>query len=534
MREIYLYDTTLRDGAQTRGVSFSLQDKLKVTELLDEIGIHFIEGGWPGSNPKDTEFFQIMKNKKLKNATLVAFGSTRRASHKPEDDPVLKALVEAETKQVSIFCKGWDFHVKEALKISLEQNLELIYDSIQYLKRYAPRVALGVEHFYDGFKANPEYVLKIIKAAVDAGAVYVGTADTNGGCLPDEIASILTEVKKHYDIDYSIHAHNDCGLALINTMKAVECGAKYVHGTINGIGERCGMADLCVLIPNLKLKMGIDCISDESLKRLKEVSTVVAELSNFSPSQYTPYVGANAFYHKAGVHMDAMMKNVKAYDHIEPELVGNTYTTAVSELSGRANIIFLAKRWGIDISKDDPKIPELLNFVKSQEEFGFQFEGAEASQFILFKQRLQGFMNPIEVDEFNFSMKKAEPGKSALDESITPKVEVHVQMKVQGQPEEVTLTQGKGPLEALGVAIREGVDRHYRGIAQSVQTTDIKIRVLDYVQKTSIHKLRIWLQLMDLESGEVFNTVGASHDIYTAFIKAYRDGLCYKILKSYS
>ncbi len=531
IKDLKLFDTTIRDGAQAEGVSFSLQDKLKITHLLDEIGIHFIEGGWPGSNPKDTEYFERMKKEKLTRATLVAFGCTRRVKEKVQESKVLKNLIEAETEQVSIFCKGWDFHVTDALKISLEQNLDMIFDSVQYLKKHVLRVALGVEHFFDGYKANPEYTHKIIQTAIDAGATYVGAADTNGGCFPNEIGEILTDIMEKYDIDFSFHAHNDCGLALINTIRAVECGVKYIHGTINGIGERCGMADHCVLIPNLQLKMGIKLISGAQMKKLRDVAMFVAECGGFKVSKYNPYVGRNAFYHKAGVHADAVLKNPRTYNHIEPSLVGNEYTTAVSELSGRANILLLAKNYGIEVDKENEKIVELLDYVKEQENRGFQYDGAGASRYVLFKKFLTGYKSQVQVENFSFSMSKA----TAQDVDYDPNAisEAFIRLIIAGKPEVVTITDKKGPLNALGRAVKEGVSRHFKNVSDRIKTVDLKIRVLDYTfDGGDIHKMRVLIGTKDCDRDNTYYTVGVAHDIYSAFLKAFVDAIEYKIIKN--
>ncbi|MHA2181820.1 MAG: homocitrate synthase/isopropylmalate synthase family protein, partial [Promethearchaeota archaeon] len=431
---------------------------------------------------------------------------------------------------VNIFCKGWDFHVKEVLKISLEQNLELAYDSIQYLKRYVPDVALGVEHFFDGYKANPEYILKIIRTAEEAGAFWVGGADTNGGCLPDEIARIITEVRKQSDILRSIHLHNDMGLAVVNTMKAAECGARVLHGTINGLGERCGMADFCTLIPNLKLKMGIDCISDEKLKRLRNVSLIVAEACNMKVSKYTPYVGKNAFFHKAGVHVNAILKNPSTYHHIEPELVGNKYYTAISELSGKDNVLSLAKEYGINIEKTDPKVTELLNHIKERENIGLQYEGAEESSYLLFRKYLENYRTHFKVKKFSFTMVKGEEEKEIFEEGISSQTEANVILEIDGKVEEITASHDTGTLGALRKAVLEGGKKYYPNLGGLI-VADFKTHVLDYNETGYINKVRVFLEISDMNSGEKFHTVGVSIDIYTAFLEALLDGIEYKILK---
>jgi 2-isopropylmalate synthase len=532
---IQLYDVTLRDGAQTEGISFSVKDKLRILKLLDELGMNYIEGGWPGANPKDTELFNLMKSEKLSNAILVAFGSTRRAGQKAEDSPILKNLIEAETQHVNIFAKGWDFHVTEALKISLEQNLEIIYDSLTYLKKYVPSVALGVEHFFDGYKANPDYVKKVIKTAQEAGAEWVSAADTNGGCLVEEVGDIITEVRKDYEILKSVHIHQDSGLAIAATMKAIDCGVTIVHGTINGIGERCGMTDFCTLIPNLKFKKGIDVVSDEQLKKLREVALVVAESGGFQVQKFSPYVGESAFYHKGGVHVDAVLKNPKTYNHIEPDKVGNEYTTAVSELSGKANIMLLAKKYGIQLDKGDPRILKLLNFIKEQENYGFQYDGAAATRFLLFKQFLEGYETKIRMESFDFLMKKSRTEKfnSVLDERASPEIEATIKICVDDNCEQITVTNKKGPLAALAQAVKEGLNKKYDNMFDRIKIVDLKIRVLDYTHEgNNIHKMRLLLGVKDFDTDETYYTVGASHDIYSAFLKALIDAVEYKIIKT--
>ncbi|MFH1415947.1 MAG: citramalate synthase, partial [Elusimicrobiota bacterium] len=530
--KVKLYDVTLRDGAQTEGVSFSLKDKIKIIRLLDEIGIAYIEGGWPGANPKDTELYELMKKEKLtQNAVVVAFGSTRRACNKPEDDPVLKALIESGAEQVNVFAKGWDFHVREALKITLEENLELIFDSVEYLKRYVPAVTLGIEHFFDGYKANPEYVIKIAKTAEEAGALWVGCADTNGGTLPDDIAGILTAVRKHSPLVKTIHIHQDTGLAVAGTIKAIESGVEIVHGTINGIGERCGMADFCTLIPNFKLKLGIDCgVSDEQMKRMKEVAIIVAESGGFIMNKHAPYVGKAAFFHKGGVHVDAVLKNPMTYNHIDPNLVGNEYTTSVSEMSGKANVMFLAKKYDIDIDKNDTRIKELLDHIKAQEDIGFQYEGAETSRHMIFKKLLEGYDMRVKIERYLFNMNKGAKGGDIFKTDISSQVEAVVVMNIDGNTEEIAATEERGPLAALWKAILTGVEKYYPGFAGTLRVTDLKLRVIEYSEEGIVRTLRIFLELTDMETGEKYNTVGASKDIYTAFMKALLDCIEYKIV----
>ncbi|MEK7828398.1 MAG: citramalate synthase, partial [Deltaproteobacteria bacterium] len=334
-----LYDTTLRDGTQAEDINFSVEDKVRIAQKLDELGIHYIEGGWPGSNPRDIQFFKEMKSVKLVSARLVAFGSTRRAGTKAKDDANIKALLKAGSGAITLFGKSWDLHVKEALKITLDENIEIIYDSLAYLKERVEELFYDAEHFFDGYKANPEYALKTLKAAQEGGADCIVLCDTNGGTLPDELVEIFRDVKRHINAPLGVHAHNDSETAVANSILAVKEGAVQVHGTINGFGERCGNANLCSIIPNLKLKMGIDCIDSEQLRRIRETARFVYEMANLPHNKHQAYVGDSAFAHKAGVHVSAVLRKAETYEHIKPELVGNHQRVLISDLSGRANIL---------------------------------------------------------------------------------------------------------------------------------------------------------------------------------------------------
>lgn len=376
MIQIKLYDTTLRDGTQSEDISLLVEDKIRIAHKLDELGIHYIEGGWPGSNPKDVAFFKEIRKERLGHAKIAAFGSTRRAKTTPEKDQNIRTLIQAETDAVTIFGKTWDFQVREALRISLEENLELIHDSLDYLKSHVEEVFYDAEHFFDGFKANPEYALKTLKAAEEARADCIVLCDTNGGTMPFEIASIVEEVRKHVGTPLGIHTHNDSECAVTNTITAVNCGIVHVQGTINGFGERCGNANLCSIIPALKLKMKLECVSDPQLKRLAEISRYVYEISNLSPNKHQPYVGKSAFAHKGGVHVSAIKRHPETYEHIRPELVGNATRVLVSDLSGRANILAKAEEFNINLDSKDPVTMEILDSIKEMENRGYQFEGA--------------------------------------------------------------------------------------------------------------------------------------------------------------
>jgi len=528
-KKVFLFDTTLRDGAQAEGVSFSLADKIKITHLLDDIGIHVIEGGWPGANPKDTEFFKIMQGRKLRKAILQAFGSTRKASNVAEKDANLNALIDARTQRVNIFCKSWDFHVTEILGVSLEQNLEMIYDSIQYLKKHVPRVSLGMEHAFDGFKNNPAYVYKILEAAIQAGADAVGLADTNGGCMPDEIGRIFGELHDKYEILRGIHIHQDTGLAIAGTIKAIENGATAIAGTINGIGERCGMVDFCALIPNLKLKLGIDCVPDEAMKRLKEVSNFVAEACGMDVPEWSPYVGENAFYHKGGVHVQAVTKNPRAYNHVDPDLVGNKTVISVSELAGKANIIHVASQIGIDVDKNDPRVAKLLSYIKERESFGYHYENAETSKYVLFKQMLEDAEKKIKIDGFSTAMTKGDGLGDVFGDDSLSSTEATVFIRIDGKKERVVVSDSKGPLMALAKAVFIGVKKAYPELGRLV-AKDIRLRVLEKTKEGKIGKLRIFLQTICEKTGEKLSTIGVANDISTAFLSALLDAIEYRLM----
>lgn len=385
---VEIYDTTLRDGAQAEDISFSLDDKLRITERLDELGIHYIEGGWPGSNPKDAEYFKKVKKLKLKQAKVVAFGSTHKPRIKADDDPNIKALISAEVNIITIFGKTWDFHVKEALKISFEENLDLIFNTITYLKNYADKVFFDAEHFFDGYKDNSEYALKCLQVAEQAKADCIVLCDTNGGTLPYEVEKIVKDIKQKIKSPLGIHAHNDSDCAVANSIIAVLNGVTQVQGTMNGFGERCGNANLCSIIPNLQIKLGFKCIDDGNLKKLTEISRFVYEIANINPFKRQPFVGESAFAHKGGVHVSAVRKRPETYEHIKPELVGNRQRVLVSDLAGKSNIIKKAEEFGIPLDSNSPDVQAIVDAVKNLENEGFQFEGAEASLELLFNKTL--------------------------------------------------------------------------------------------------------------------------------------------------
>ncbi|MBI1823279.1 MAG: citramalate synthase, partial [Nitrospirae bacterium] len=406
MRFVEIYDTTLRDGAQAEDISFLVEDKLRITQKLDELGVHFIEGGWPGANPKDIDYFKEVKKLSLKNSTVVAFGSTRRAQNRPSKDSTLRELIRAGTPVITIFGKSWNLHVEEALNISLKKNLELIYDSVAYLVSKKKRVFYDAEHFFDGYKANPEYAIKTLKKAEEAGAETIILCDTNGGTMSWEVREIFRVVDGEIRTPLGIHTHNDSETAVANALVAVELGAKQVQGTINGYGERCGNANLCSLIPNLKLKMKVECISDDQMKKLSEVSRFVSEIANLPHHKKAAYVGESAFAHKGGIHVHAVRKKSETYEHVLPQRVGNRQRFLISDYSGKSNLLQKANVYGIKISEKSKELQELLHSLKELESQGFQFEGAEGSFELLMRKAVGKHKRFFELIKFRVIVEK--------------------------------------------------------------------------------------------------------------------------------
>ena len=519
MNRIMLYDTTLRDGTQAEDISFLVSDKVRIAQHLDELGVDYIEGGWPGSNPKDIAFFQDIKKVKLKHAKVTAFGSTRRAKITPELDNNLQTLIQAEPDAVTIFGKSWDFHVHEALRITLEENLELINDSLVYLKQHIPEVIYDAEHFFDGYKANPEYALKTLKAAEDAGVDCIVLCDTNGGTLPSEYPAIFAAVQDVVATPLGIHAHNDADCAVANSLMAVALGAVHVQGTLNGFGERCGNANLCSIIPALKLKMGKQCVTDAQMKTLRPVSRYVYELANLVPNKHQPYVGNSAFAHKGGVHVSAIQRHPETYEHMRPEKVGNATRVLISDLSGRANILAKAQQFNIDLDSQDPVTLEILEEIKEMENKGYQFEGAEASFELLMRKALGTLRHHFSVIGFRvIDTKKAEGDK--------PMSEATVKVKVGGRIEH-TAAEGDGPVNALDNALRKALEHFYPQLKE-MRLLDYKVRVLPSGYGTA-SVTRVLIESGDSDSR--WGTVGVSDNIIDASYHALIDALQYKLVK---
>jgi 2-isopropylmalate synthase len=520
MKPIEIYDCTLRDGTQAEDFNLSVEDKIRIAQRLDELGVAYIEGGWPGSNPKDVEFFRAMKGIPLKQALLSAFGSTHNPKTMVEKDPNLKALLQARTPVITIFGKSWDVHVHDALRIPLERNLRIIEDSLALVRPKVSKLFYDAEHFFDGYQANPEYALSTLKAAIRAKVDCLVLCDTNGGTLPSRLTSIIQAVKKEIKgTPLGIHAHNDCDCSVANVMAAVECGIRHVQGTINGFGDRCGNANLCSIIPNLQLKLGFQALSPDQLKKIGDISRFVDELANIRHNKYQPYVGESAFSHKGGIHVSAVSKNPETYEHIRPELVGNVQRILVSDLAGRSNILSKAKGYGLDVSSKDPVVSDILAQLKELEHQGFQYEGAEGSFELLMNRAMGNRQQYFELEWYRVTVQK-------VREDQPPVVEATIIVKVKGQVEH-TAALGNGPVNALDNALRKALLRFYPELSE-VSLDDYKVRVLSSLDGTGA-QVRVLIESRDRE--EKWGTVGVSTDILEASWQALVDSITYKLYK---
>jgi 2-isopropylmalate synthase len=505
----------LRDGTQRNGISLSVDDKLKIAHKLDEFGVHYIEGGWPGSNPKDVDFFRRVKSRGMKHAKLTAFGSTRKKDTRPEDDPNLKALLLAETPVVTLVGKSWDLHVAQVLDTSLDQNLAMIRESVAYTKAQGREVVYDAEHFFDGYKADPDYALSTLRAAADSGADVLVLCDTNGGALPWEVEEITRVVAAEFDMPLGIHTHEDGGCAVANTLAAVRTGAYHVQGTVNGYGERVANANLCTIIPDLQLKMGFSCMPPENLARLTELSRFVAEVANLAHEDHLPYVGGSAFAHKGGIHVAAVLKNEDSYQHIDPALVGNQRRTVVSELSGQGNVLDKANEFGLDVNSQQTRA--VLEQVKQLEAQGFTFEGAEASVELMLRRAHPSYVPPFELIDFMVVVERRR-GRGLLAEAT---VKVRVGPKLMH-----TAAEGNGPVNALDAALRKALLDVYPQLT-GVKLSDYKVRILDSDTGTAAN-VRV---LIDTKQGSRrWSTVGASTNIIEASWRALADSMEYALL----
>ena len=521
MADVVLYDTTLRDGAQQEGISLSVEDKLKVVRKLDELGVHYIEGGWPGSNPKEDEFFQEARSLRLQHATLAAFGSTRRAQAKAEQDPTLLALLAAGTPTITLVGKSWDLHVTQVLETTLEENLAMLADSIRFLKAQGREVIFDAEHFFDGFQANPAYALQALQAAQEAGADCIVLCDTNGGSLPHQVHDIVSRVRQGVSAHLGIHVHNDADTAVASTLAAVQAGVTQVQGTINGYGERCGNANLLSVIADLQLKMGIPCVTPEQLGKLTEVSRYLSEVVNIPPNGVQPYVGANAFTHKAGLHASATAKVEQSYQHIPPNLVGNTTQVLVSELAGRGNITFKLQEMGLADQVSGEQVRKLVEVVKEGESRGLQYETAEASFELLARRLVPGYQPPFElVDYLVLVEKHRRSAASGSAEEVLAKATVKMRL---GSQVTHTAGQGNGPVNALDAAMRTALLGVYPDL-ERVHLMDYKVRVVNPEGATGA-VVRVLIESTDGE--QVWHTVGASANIIEASWMALADSLEY-------
>ena len=518
--KITLYDTTLRDGAQGEGIHFSLADKLRIAQRLDAFGMHYIEGGWPGSNEKDIEFFREARKLKFKHAKLAAFGSTRRANSHVEKDPQVELLLEAGTPVVTLVCKTSQLHVKEILRTTLDENLAMIRDTIAYLVKNGREVIFDGEHTFDGYKEDPEYTVACYQAADEAGASYLVACDTIGGSLPSEIARItaalLAKVKK---AKLGIHTHDDCGLGVANALAGIEAGALQIQGTVNGYGERTGNCNLVTSIANLQLKMGLRVLPEDKLAELRDLSLFVDEVANQRPSGRAPFVGSAAFAHKGGIHVNAVNKLARSYEHISPELVGNHQRVLVGELAGRANIMLKARTLGLKLEEKSPEALKVLDQIKHLENEGYEFEAADASFELLVRKALGQYRPFFELLEYHVSIRKnSAHGFDAC--------EATVKLSVDGE-KVYTVAEGDGPVNALDAAVRAALIRFYPRLEQ-MKLVDYKVRIIDSHSGTAA-KTRVFIESSDGDS--TWATVGVSYDIIEASWLALRDSVDYLLAR---
>ena len=517
MDRIRIYDTTLRDGSQAEGVSFSLADKLLIAKRLDELGVDYIEGGFAVSNPKDKQFFEEAAKLELKNAKITGFGNTRRANAAVEDDTSLNAILRCGVKAATLVGKCWDMHVTDVLRCTLDENLLVCDESVEYLKSKGLEVIFDAEHFFDGYKADSKYAMKVLKAAAQAGADVICLCETNGGCLPHEVYDITQAVCKELTgVTVGIHCHNDTDCAVANTLAAVTAGARHVQGTINGLGERTGNANLCTIIPNLVLKLGYDVLGKDKIKSLTEVSRYVFEIANLAPVANMPYVGESAFAHKAGLHVDALRKNLKTYEHADPASTGNERRYLISELSGSSNI--LAKLEKKKLTKDKSVVKEILRTVGQLENAGYQFEAAEASFELLVKKVLGTYEPTFNLEKYHVNVEMDSTGKVVT--------EATVKLKVDGVTEHI-VSEGDGPVNALDGALRKALVPFYPGI-KDMHLIDYKVRVVNARAGTAA-KVRVIIESRDQDS--LWGTVGVSENVIDASWKALVDSVEYKLLK---
>jgi 2-isopropylmalate synthase len=517
--DVLIYDTTLRDGTQGEQISFSAEEKLKIARRLDEMGFHYIEGGWPGSNPKDMRFFEMARAVTFRNARLAAFGSTRRPDLSAEECPNIQALIGAETPVVTVFGKTWDLHAIEILGVSLQENLKIISDTVAYLKGLGKEVIYDAEHFFDGYKHNRQYAIETLQAARSAGADMVVLCDTNGGTLPWEVEEITGEVAGLIPVELlGIHAHNDCGLAVANSLSALRLGVKMVQGTVNGYGERCGNADLISIIGTTCVKMKMECIPDSILPSLTGLSRYVSDAANIPPVNSRPYVGRSAFAHKGGVHVNAVLKNPRAYEHTDPQVVGNQRRVIVSDLAGRSNIEYKAKEFGIELNDNNGVSKKIVQEIKKMEDQGYQFDAAEGSLALLIKKAIGELEDPFTLESFRVISEKT--GMNSSHVQATIKISV-------GDEHEITAAEGNGPVNALDNALRKALRKFYPQIDE-MHLVDFKVRILEGAEGTAA-KVRVLLESRD--NRDVWTTIGVSTNVIEASWQALVDSMQFKLSK---
>ncbi|MFQ5538870.1 MAG: citramalate synthase [Candidatus Binatia bacterium] len=519
MKDVLIYDTTLRDGCQGEDISFTLGDKLRIAEKLAELGIDYSEGGYPGSNQRDADFFKEVKKLKLRKSKIAAFGTTRKPSGKPSQDLNLRMILETDAPVVTLVGKAWDLHVRDDLRISKKANLEVIADSIAYMKEQVDEVVFDAEHFFDGYRSNPEYSVECLRAAQEGGADWIVLCDTNGGGLPGDIRKAISAIEGVITVPLGIHCHNDGELAVANTMAAVEMGVRQVQGTVNGFGERCGNLNLCSMIPNLQLKLGKRCIEMEQLKKLREVSHIFYELANIIPDKHQPYVGDSAFAHKGGLHVSGIIKNRETYEHIDPDLVGNRQRVLVSDLSGRSNVVYKAKEFGIELTGEDHAVHEILRRTKEMESQGYEFEAAEASFELLIQEALGKKRKNFRLIGFRVIDEKRK-------EDEPPVSEATIMVEVDGAVEHAA-AMGNGPVHALDQALRKALT-HFFPSLKEVELLDYKVRVLASGEGTAA-TVRVLIESRDKK--DEWGTVGVSHNVIDASWQALADSIDYKLYK---
>ncbi|MDO7906000.1 citramalate synthase [Paenibacillus sp. JX-17] len=518
-KAISIFDTTLRDGTQGEGISLSADDKLKIAQKLDYLGVHYIEGGIPGSNSKDIEFFKRVQTLGL-SAKITAFGSTRRKDSAAHTDANLQRIIESGAAAATLVGKSWDFHVHTALQTSLEENLAMIYDSVAFLKQSGLEVIFDAEHFFDGYKHNPEYAVSVMQKAAEAGADWLVMCDTNGGTMPHEVHGIITALSSNLtNVQLGIHTHNDCELAVANTLSAIQAGARQVQGTMNGYGERCGNANLCSVIPNLQLKLGFECLEEKALAQLSNVARYVSEVANVNMPVNQPYVGSAAFAHKGGIHVSAILRDSRTYEHIQPELVGNKQRVLVSDLAGQSNIVSKAQEMGIDFDATSPPAREVIDKIKNLEHQGYQFEGADASLELLIREANGQVRELFTFESFKILVEKT-AGRSVVSEAF-------VKINIAGTSL-YTAAEGNGPVNALDNALRKTLVQHFPSL-KDMHLSDYKVRVLDEKDATAA-KVRVLIESKNYEDS--WSTVGVSENVIEASWEALVDSFRYALLEA--